>query len=142
MKIGGLLAHLDELETAYAGRLRESAGRYPDDHDVHHQCRTFADEADRAARRLVPLRHRYDGTTEWTADVPGHGGTLLEELRSLYLLADEVAVTWVMASQAARAARDAGLKEIAADRHTDVLLEARWFLTRIQASAAQALVTE
>ena len=35
---------------------------------------------------------------------------LLEELRSLYLLAHEVAVTWVMAQQAAKAARDAELK--------------------------------
>ncbi len=67
---------------------------------------------------------------------------LLEELRALYLLAHEVAVTWAMALQAAQAARDAELKEVAGDCHTEAETQAKWFLTRIKTGAPQALVVE
>jgi hypothetical protein len=73
---------------------------------------------------------------------PGHGHVLLEELRSLYLLAHEVAATWVMALQAAKAARDAELKNVADDRYTETEAQAAWFLTKIKTGAPQALVVE
>ena len=65
---------------------------------------------------------------------------LLEELRALYLVALEVAVTWSMALQAAKAARDAELKEVADLCHTEAETQAKWFLTRIKVGAPQALV--
>ena len=102
MKVGPLLAHLEELEASYAETLRSSAQRFPDEHDVFHQCLTFAAAADRSATRLGPLRQRYDGKAEWQTLVPGPGKVLLEELRALYLLALEVAVTWSMALQAGK----------------------------------------
>jgi hypothetical protein len=64
----------------------------------------------------------------------------LEELRALYLLAHEVAVTWAMALQAAKAARDAELKEVAGDCHIEAETQAKSFLTRIKVGAPQALV--
>jgi hypothetical protein len=142
MKIGPLLAHLDELEAAYAGALQASAQRNGDEADVYHQCLTFVFAADAAAIDLASLRQRYQGEPEWTSTTLGHGETLLEELRSLYLLAHGVAVTWAMAGQAARAARDAELEEHANDRHTEVDAQAKWFLTRIKSGAPQALVVE
>jgi hypothetical protein len=142
MKIGPLLAHLDELEMAYAETLRQSAERYTEEQDVYHQCLTFAVTADRAATRLAPLRQRYRGKAEWKTVSPRHRQVLLEELRSLYLLAHEVAATWTMALQAAKAARDADLKKVAHDRHTETETQATWFLTRIKTSAPQALVVE
>lgn len=142
MRIGQLLAHLDELETAYAEALQESAQRHRDEADVYHQCLTFALAADAAATDLAPLRQRYQGASEWTSTAVGHGETLLEELRTLHLLAQGVAVTWAMADQVAKAARDAELEETANDRHTEVDAQAKWFLTRIKTSVPQALVVE
>jgi hypothetical protein len=142
MKIGPLLAHLDELEMAYAETLRQSAERYSEEEDVFHQCLTFAVTADQAATRLAPLRQRYRGKAEWRTVCPGHGKMLLEELRSLYLLAHEVAATWTMALQAAKAARDAELKEVADDRYAETEMQAKWFLTKIKTGAPQALVVE
>jgi len=140
MKIGPLLAHLDQLEAAYAEALRESAGRFAQEHDVFHQCLTFATAADRAVERLGPLRERYAGKADWQV-APARGGeVLLEELRRLYLLAHEVAVTWTMAEQAAKAARDAELKQVAGELHTEADTQAKWFLTRIKVGAPQALV--
>jgi hypothetical protein len=140
MKIGPLLAHLDELEAGYADALRASASRFEEEHDLFHQCLTFATVADRAVERLRPLRERYAGKAEWDVTSAPHGTVLLEELRGLYLLAHEVAVTWTMAEQAAKAARDAELKLIAGELHTEADTQAKWFLTRIKVGAPQALV--
>ena len=41
-----------------------------------------------------------------------------------------------------QAVRDAELKEVADDRHTETETQARWFLTRIKTGAPQALVVE
>jgi hypothetical protein len=142
MSIGPLLAHLEELEAAYAQALRDSAARYIDEHDVHHQCLTFAAVADRAVEKLGPLRQRYTGTAEWTTPSARRGKVLLEDLRALYLLAHEVALTWTMAQQAARAARDSELDEVAGDSHTEADTQAKWFLTRVKVAAPQALVVE
>jgi hypothetical protein len=91
---------------------------------------------------MASLRQRYGGKAEWKTIPPGHGQLLLEELRSLYLLAHEVTVTWTMALQAAKAARDAELKEVANDRYTETETQATWFLTKIKTGAPQALVVE
>jgi hypothetical protein len=140
MRVGPLLAHLDELEAAYAQALREAAARFQEEPDVFHQCLTFATAADAARQKLAPLRQRYSGKPEWEVVPVASGKVLLEELRALYLMAQQVAVSWVMAQQAAKAARDADLKEAAGERHTEADIEAKWFLTRIKVGAPQALV--
>ena len=104
MKIGPLLAHLEELEVAYAETLRQRPSAFERSTTCYHQCLTFAAAADQAATKLAPLRQRYDGKPNGRPLSPGHGETLLEELRSLYLMAHAVAVTWAMALQAAKAA--------------------------------------
>jgi len=142
VSIGPLLAHLEDLEVAYAQALRDSAGRYADEQDIFHQCLTFAAVADGAVQKLGPLRQRYNGTAEWTTPSAKHGKVLLEELRALYVLAHGVAVTWSMAQQAAKAARDSELNEVAGDSHAEADMQAKWFLTRIKVGAPQALVVE
>ena len=140
MKIGPLLAHLDELEKVYAQALRDASARFQDDQDVFHQCLTFATAADAARQKLAPLRQRYSGEPEWELVQAAPGKVLLEELRGLYLMAHQVAVSWVMAQQAAKAARDDDLEEAAGERHAEADIEAKWFLTRIKVGAPQALV--
>jgi hypothetical protein len=140
MMVGPLLAHLEELEAAYADKLREQANRHSDDHDVYHQCLTFSAAADHAAALLGSFCDRYGGASDWSIPSPGGGTSLLEDLRSLYLMACAVAVTWTMVLQAAKALRDTELKEIAVSCHTEAEMQAAWFLTRIKTGAPQALV--
>jgi hypothetical protein len=140
VKVGALLAHLGDLERSYAETLRHSAERYQAEHDVFHQCLTFAAAADKAATRLEEIRQRYDGTSDWHVPLARDGNTLLEDLRSLYLMADAVAVTWTMALQAAKALRDSDLNDVASTCHTDAETQAKWLLTRIKTGAPQALV--
>ena len=46
----------------------------------------------------------------------------------------------MMASQAAKAARDEELKLLATECHSETDMQSKWFLTRIKTGAPQALV--
>jgi hypothetical protein len=141
MKLGNLLAHLHELEHELADALCAASNRHTADHDVFHQCRTFATKATTRVERLVPFTGRYAGRAEWANAVRGESDDLLEDLRVLHLEAHEVAITWEMAAQAAKAARDAELLALATASHAEVEMQAKWFETRIKTAAPQALVT-
>jgi hypothetical protein len=140
MKVGPLLAHLAELEAGLAVELRAAADRHRGDHDVYHQCHTYAVTADKRVEKLGPLLQRYGGKAAWTTAVGEGSDDLLQELRVLYLRAQETAITWVMAEQAAKAARDEELLALASGCHSETELQAKWFTTRIKTGAPQALV--
>jgi hypothetical protein len=140
VRIGPLLAHLRELELGLAAELRAAAERHRDDHDVYHQCHAFAVTADRRVQKLAPVSERYGGQAAWTRAVGGRSDELLPDLRALYLLAEENGITWVMASQAAKAARDPELLALADECRSETEAQAKWFVTRIKTGAPQALV--
>ena len=140
MKIGALLAHLQELEAELSRRLVDAAERHRDDHDVYHQCHTFAATVDRRLQQLEPLAQGYGGAPTWRSAIVEGGDELLPELRTLYVAAQECALTWTMAGQAAKAARDDELLAVATAAHSEVDLQAKWFETRIKTGAPQALV--
>jgi hypothetical protein len=139
MKIGPLLAHLKQLEAKLAVELRAAAERHADDHDVYHQCHTFAVTADKRMRKLEPLAGHYGGQSAWKSAVGDGSEELLEDLRALHLRVQESATTWVMAAQAAKAARDRELLSLASECHADTEAQAKWFMTRIKTGAPQAL---
>jgi hypothetical protein len=140
MKIGLLLDHLRELESGFATELRAAAERHRDDHDVYHQCHTFAVTAEKRLQKLEAVAQRYGGTAEWRSAVGAGGDELLPDLRALYLRAQECAITWVMAMQAAKAARDQELLTLATECQSETEVQAKWFMTRIKTAAPQALV--
>ena len=140
MKIGPLLAHLRELENGLADELRAAAERHPDDHDVYHQCHTFAVTSGKRVQKLEPVAARYGGEPEWESAMGEAGDELVPDLRALYLRTHEVAITWVMASQAAKGARDQELLTLATECQSEVEVQAKWFTTRIKTGAPQTLV--
>jgi hypothetical protein len=140
MKIGGLLQHLGELETAFAIRLTAAADRHRDEHDVDHQCRTFAIKARKRAEQLEPRRERYGGSATWASAVAGTTDDLLEDLRALYLRAEQISITWTMVAQAAMALRDPDLIALARGCKAETERQAKWFTTRIKSGAPQALL--
>jgi hypothetical protein len=140
MRIGRVLTHLNELEASLAAELRVAAERHRDEHDVYHQCHTFALAADKRIQKLQPLAHRYGEQAEWTTAIRAGSDDLLQDLRTLYLRAAEDAITWTMAAQAANAARDRDLLALATECESELDVEAKWFITRIKTGAPQALV--
>ena len=95
MKVGQLLAHVEELEAALAADLRAAAERHRDDHDVYHQCHTFAATADQRVEALAPLKQRYEGKAVWSTALESGSADLLEDLRWIYLRSQEAAITCV-----------------------------------------------
>ena len=140
MKIGALLAHLEKLRPALAADLRVAAERHSGEHDVYHQCHTFAVTADKRLQRLDSLRARYEGEATWTTAIGQGSDDILEELRTINLRLQETAVTWLMAEQAGKALRDEELLVFATDCQSEVQTQAKWFLTRIKTGSPQALV--
>ncbi len=161
MTLGALLAHLAALESNVAAELRAAAERHAADHDVYHQCHTFALQCERHAVTLAPHASRYGeevdddvGPDVWSGllerarhlssdllgRAPQAGLLLLRDLRTLFLAAEETSITWVMAGQAAQAARDAALLQAVTECHTETELQVKWLTTRIKVASPQALV--
>jgi hypothetical protein len=140
MRLGSLLAHLHELETGLAAELRAAADRHRDDHDVFHQCHTFALAADKRAKALEPLAEDHGEEAGWTSAVTSGSDDLLEDLRALCLRTREAALTWTMAIQAAKASRDQNLLALANALRSETEAHVKWFTTRIKTGAPQALV--
>lgn len=140
MKVGRLIAHVEQLETTLAAELHAAAERHRDDHDVYHQCHTFAVTADKRVQGLAPFEQRYKGKAIWSTAIGAGSADLLEDLRMLYLRSQEAAMTWVMVGQAAKALRDKELLSLATDCQTETELQGKWFTTRIKTGAPQTLV--
>jgi hypothetical protein len=139
VNLEGLLAHLAALERAAAAELRAAARRHPDDHDVFHQCLTFATTAERRLEKLEDQTAARDGRSTWSSAVGSGGGDLLADVRALAVRLHELSLTWTVAVQAAQAARAGELLVLARESVSDVEGQARWLVTRLKTGAPQAL---
>jgi hypothetical protein len=135
MKVAQLLADLRALEHCLAATYRETAEVHSGERDVHYQSLTFAKQSDRHAERLAG---RADGGASGRA--ASLTGELIDDLRTIFLLAEEVSITWVMAGQAAQALRDDHLLASVRECHEETELQVKWLTTRIKDAAPQALV--
>jgi hypothetical protein len=133
MKLTPLLADLRTLEHCLAAAYRETAEVHSDEHDVHYQSLTFAKQCDRHVERLGDAR----GVSGKAASLTGE---LVDDLRTIFLLTEEVSITWVIAGQAAQALRDAHLLNTVRECHEETELQVKWLTTRIKDAAPQALV--
>ncbi len=161
MKLGPLLARLHELESDLADDYRALGERHAADHDVYHQCHVFAEQCRGHAVRIAAHAGRYGESldpspepgfwstmlegvrhksSELLGRAPQAGLLLLRDLRVLFLSAEEVSITWVMAGQAAQAARDAELLALVRACHTETEIQVKWLTTRIKVASPQALV--
>jgi hypothetical protein len=159
-QLGPLLAQLHDLEAELAEDLRAIGERHAADHDVYHQCRSFATSCEERARRLAPHAARYGqevdeetGPDFWSGllerarhkgsellgRTPSASVLLLRDLRTIFLAYEEVSITWVMAEQAAKAIRDRALLDVVTECHSQAQLEMKWFVTKIKTAAPQAL---
>ena len=141
MKIGPLLAApATSSRPRCAAELRAAAERHRDDHDVYHQCHTFAVTADK--RRGSSLRSP-SGTAARPAGrarVGDGSDDLLEDLRMLYLAhaGERDHLGDGRAGGKGRARPE--LLALATECQAETEPQAKWFMTRIKTGAPQALV--
>lgn len=147
MKLGLALVRLLREEERLAGECRAVAERRRDDHDIHHECVSFAGQCDAHVEALRPHVRRYAGDTTGDAALPplplepAGSLDLLDDLRRLFLAAEDVSIHWVMAGQAAQAARDRELLDDVRACHSETESQVKWLVSRIKVAAPQALVT-
>lgn len=159
-KIGALLSHLHEAETALAGEFRKVAQRQAADHGTHYVCLSLADQCDQHAERLRAIashfgenlsepRHsaavaaametvRHKSSELWGRR-PSSGLLLLRDLRRLYLMAEEADIDWTLLGQVAQAVRSQELVDDVTALHEQTLTQLKWLKTRMKETAPQVL---
>jgi hypothetical protein len=160
-KVGLLLGHLHEAELSLAADYRKVGERHAPEHDLWHNCHTFAAQCEARAGEIRLAGERYGkGISEpneaeairrlaaqarrAVADLlgrrPAAGLLMLEDLRHLYLAAEEANVHWLMLGQVAQAARDAQLLEVVALLHRQLLSQIKWLKAQIKEATPQVLL--
>jgi len=159
-KLGTAIERLQAAELDFADELRKIGERHAAEHDVYHLSHTLAKQCEEHVRRLAPFAERYgaprghepDEGHAWSgmlesvrhkaSELVGRqptGLVLLNDLRHLFLGAQDVGILWVMVAQAAQAKRDGELLEVCTECHTDTKGQMNWLLTKIKTAAPQAL---
>jgi hypothetical protein len=163
VRLGAAIASVHDEQRHVADDLRRVADVHAVEHDVYHTCHTLALRADSAAETLAPFAERYGdpvgdgGPSEvWQSllsrirragsEAAGRstkpGSLLLDDLRGLFLGAQECQLGWVVLRQGASAARDSDLLEACDSGAEGAERVAKWAKTRIKEAAPQVLVGE
>jgi hypothetical protein len=161
MKVGKALKQLYDAESELADELQKVGERHAVEHDVYYnghklaqQCRDHMDEirlhADRYDEQLAPsddpdtLDSLLGFFRRTNSELLGRreetGLLLLRDLRQLYLLAQEVAIDWVVVGQCAQAARDRDLLALTTQLHEETFTQIKWIKTKLKEAAPQVLV--
>ncbi|MFF4366786.1 hypothetical protein [Streptomyces sp. NPDC001594] len=159
--IGLTLHALHHGERGLAHDLEVVAERHRTDHEVHHVAKDLVRWSEEHCRRIAEAGRPYgldlDGPagsptsalvsalrekpTEALGPRPRAGLLLLSDLRALHLAAAGNSLYWEMLAQAAQAAREPRLLELATACHPQTLRQMRWTNTMIKDLAPQLLTS-
>jgi hypothetical protein len=146
-----------EAEDALIHGLRRTGDRHAVDHDVSATCQVLAERAKERISALGSALERYGGSRPpapsfdgvlsgprraiATARVgdPDAAVGLVEDLRSLYLQAQEVFLDWSLLKQGGMALRDGALVAAVGEHLPEVERVCRWAKTRVKLAAPQVL---
>ncbi|MFE9700707.1 hypothetical protein [Streptomyces sp. NPDC006270] len=154
------LRALHHGERGLAKELTVIAERHSTEHEVHHVAGDLVRWSNEHCRRLAETGQHYglhlDGPSpfssrmmsnirEHTAEAVGRRPEpallLLRDLRELHLAAAGNSLYWEMLAQAAQAARDSRLLDLASSCHPQTLRQMRWTNTMIKNLSPQALTS-
>jgi hypothetical protein len=148
-----------EAEVDLLHELRKVADRHLADHDVQAMCSTLAERTQRRIDVLEEQLGRYGRNADpvdwegWdhvvaglrraaskaVARHPEAGVVLVDDLRTVYLAAEEVLLDWTLLKQGAMAVRDKTLLDAVKNQLPEVDRVGRWAKTRIKVAAPQVL---
>ncbi|MEU4393130.1 hypothetical protein [Kribbella sp. NPDC023855] len=160
MKLDHAITEVQEAEAELGRRLRIIGERHAVEHDLYHLGHTLARQCAEHLDLLAPLARKYGAEpVDASADSPGllekarHKGAellgrtesagllLLDDLRDLYLCAQQAEISWTILQQAAKAARDQELLQVITKTHPETEMCAKWLRTRIKETSPQVLAT-
>lgn len=149
MHLGHYLGLVHRSEVNLADAFRQVAEEHGEEPDVFHLCQLFAKKCESHAEQLKPFADRYGEQAE---DEPERlhselfkgtrkGGLgLLRDLHDLYLMAQEVDISWTLIKQAAQGLEDRKLLEVVTRCEGETTQQITWLKTRMKQAAPQALI--
>jgi erythromycin esterase-like protein len=161
-KMGMLIDQLHDAEMSLSDDYRKIGERHAAEHDLWHNCHTFARQCAARARQLRQTAEHYGKdigepheiesvrrlaaqARRAVANLVGRRPTtallMLRDLRELYVTAEEANLLWVMLGQAAQAARDAELLETVEVLHRQIISQIKWLKTQVKESTPQVILT-
>jgi hypothetical protein len=148
-------------EAELAGQLRKVGERHATEADVYHLSHVLARQCAHHLTELAPHAERYGASPAGADDevdrspglrkrlrrkgaqaLRGSGSTgpvFMEDLRGLYLAAQDAELTWTLLVQGAKALRDRELLDLATECQERAQMRAKWVRTRIKEAAPQIL---
>ncbi|SED04985.1 hypothetical protein SAMN04489727_6179 [Amycolatopsis tolypomycina] len=159
MKLGLVLRELHRAETTLARDLLKTSDRHSAEHEVHHVARDLAAWSAAHVRAVAHAGRAYE--LNLGEDVPGPGplaplrtalselsgrrpepGILvLADLRRLHRRAAVVSLDWELLAQAAQAAKDSDLLELATRCHPQTLRQLKWTNAMLKVLSSQILTS-
>ena len=148
-----------DAESELLHELRKVGDRHVADQDVAGMCATLADRTQRRIDALDAQLERYGSaaaTSGWegwdhlvagarrtaskvTGRTPAAAALLVDDLRSLYLVSQEVFLDWSLLKQGAMAVRDAELLEVVKKQLPETERISAWAKSRCKLAAPQVL---
>jgi hypothetical protein len=160
VKLDHAITEVQNAEADLGRRLRIISERHAVEHDLYHLGHTLAKQCAEHLDRLAPMARKYGVEPEDPpTGSPGllekarHKGAellgrsesagllLLDDLRDLYLCAQQAEIAWTILQQGAKAARDLELLEVITKSHPETEICAKWLRTRIKETSPQVLAT-
>jgi hypothetical protein len=158
-KLAVAIRDVHHAETELHDELLALGERHKAEHDVYQLTRTLAKFAQANVAALAPHGKRYGAdpdpeapddsssmmarlrqkTSELLGRHPEVGMLLLRDMRTLYLVACEASIDWVILGQGAQGARDQDLLAVVASCHPQTLRTVRWATTKLKESSPQVL---
>lgn len=149
------LTKLHQGENKVAEHLQVMLARHPSDHEVHHVAIDLLRWSRENVRQLADAAAGYDVQLSAEAGQPSAEEalarattveevtplTLLDDVRTLYLLAAETSLDWEMLAQHAQAAREADLLQLSKKRHPQTQRQMKWANTMLKVRSPQTLAS-
>lgn len=161
-EIGKLLQRIHDAELELGDDYSSVGERHAADDEISTLCHALARQCGQHATRLGPVAERYgehiededdEGPDPWAVVLASmrHKASelldrrretrmvVLEDLRRLFLAAENVAILWVVAVEVAGAEHDAELLQVVTECRTETDAQVKELVTQIKVVAPQAL---
>jgi hypothetical protein len=159
-RVGFILRELYRAEETLAEECVKVGERFAAEHEVWYGCKRLAQQGHARADAVRRYAVRFEENLPPAADTePGHTATaplrqkvaellgrrpepgllLIDSLRELHLLAQDVSFQWLLAGQVAQVLRDAELLALVDELHREAITEIKWLKNQAKQAAPQAL---
>lgn len=149
MHLGVYIGLVHDSEKDMAEALKMAADKHGDEPDIFHMCQLLASWSEEHVQGLKPFVERYSEKNENEGDRlmkslfnKARTGSLgmLRDLHDLWLMGQEVRMSWKVVLQAAQLLRDKDLESACYKFQEQTNRQIAWLETRIKQAAPQTLV--